>query len=226
VNGSNDSLNLGYRRHQLQEEAYAATVAVDLSETLHVSSFHTLKDEKEFTDSKSKFDACESNLRKEKGNDGDVHFCFEHRFDINRTGRQLSVFEWQNADLVAVSDSRCYGNFYWNVDPSSKIGFSTCYEDLIFEREKKETSISLEVYKRPFDEKMYLFKGECEDITLWDMRLLSTSEIAFTLVTDCATIRVDDRPFQIHKPSDGGKLRAAYALIFDKNGFPTALKPL
>lgn len=202
------------------ESIYGATVALNLSDTLHVKSVHTIDNEREFAVSEGAFEKCKDDIEGERTKaDGDVFFCRRTQSsDLRHRVGSLSIFEWRNGALNEVAVNHC-DLPYWIKDPKKQIVYVTCLHQAL-----AKSSTWLSVYMRPFREITYFFDGDCRDISLFDIRSEAQHQLVFRLWTNCATISVNEKPFDIALPPSG-ELRAMYTLVTDDDGLPVSLEP-
>jgi hypothetical protein len=223
----NDNKNfaLGHTRYSTDGSDYGATVAIELSETLHVRSAFTVENEERFAQSEKAFNQCRTDAESRQHNDGDVELC-ERSQDSNlaRIGGSLSILNWQGGKLVEVATNTCGEGSYWMRDPSKKAAYVTC--DI--SGSMTGSSVTwLSIYRPPFEEETYFLNASsCDELSLYDIRAKATGDYVFQLWTNCAKVSVNDKAFDIELPPDGNKLRAMYVLELDEHQIPQALKPL
>lgn len=219
----NDANQFQIADYKTYLDAYGATVAINLSDTLHVTSVHTVENERNYAEAQRDFENCKRDIRQDPNEEGDLFLCWQSQTsDLTLKRQAVSILEWSKDALKIVAEDGCSSS-YWTRDPSKKVAFVACGNA---DMATNSARTQLGVYKRPFNEITYFLKGSCSELTMYDMRSNGPDGIAFQLWTNCNRIMVNDRGFDIALPSDGAPLRAMFELKTDKNGLPVSLSPL
>lgn len=222
----NDDLQFQIGSH-IHSKQFGATVALELSDTFHALTAFPVERQRKHEEFERALDNCKADALSSNKEEGDLFACYRSQTNNLKYDRQsLTIFEWAKSYLREVSVENC-DTPYWVRDPSKKIFFTTCQVDLPGRFDgTKRTSGWLSVHKTPFEERVYLFEGECRDISMFNLKVSSNDALTFELQTECTKIVMSDRVFELVSNPAHKRIHAIYELAFDKDGLPLSLRPL
>lgn len=207
------------------ESSYGATIAIELSDTLHVRTAYALENEARYAQSEKAFEECRLKAEASDHNEGDVVICPRIQdSDLTTFAGSIAILHWHNGRLEEAAVDSCSRFPYWVSDPSRKAAYVTCDLTSIT---PDRSDVWLSVYRPPFKDETYFFKAmSCDGLSLFDIQSNGGRGYKFQLSTNCPKISVNEKTFDVELPGDGSKLSAMYVLEVDEHQIPQALRPL